>query len=127
MGNGAGLDLRGLETLRDRRRYDLQVAGVADPAFLPLIIERRILAAVMVDEVGGVRGNAEQPRRRLAVAHEDRGRAVADTHLERACRPGAALVGRDDERFAAAPQRRDQRRAARALARRHVERGDLFV
>ena len=76
----------------------------------------------MVDEIGGMGRAREQPGNRLALANHDRRGAVAGRHLDRACRLGATLLGRHDQRLAGAGQRCGQRRRRRALRRGDVER-----
>src|SRR5581483_3497810 len=115
-----------LEAPLDGRRHRRHVAGIADPALLPLVVELVVDGAEVVDEIGGARSLGQQRGDRPALADEDGRGAVAARHLDGARSLGAALLGRDHQRLAAAGQRLDQRRRARALRGRDVDGGDVL-
>ena len=56
---------------------------VAHPALLPHVVERLVLPAVVIDEIGGVRGVSEQLRDTVAFADEHRGSRITGGELQR--------------------------------------------
>ena len=111
VGDVLGRDLGSLQAALDRRRHDRHVAGVADPALLPAVVELVVDGAEVVDEIGGARGLGQQLGDRLALADQQGRGAVAARHLDGARGLGAALLGGDDQRLAVA------RRAPRSAPR----------
>ena len=60
MGDVAALELAGGEAGLDRRRHDLRVALVANPALFPAVVELRLAGAEVVDENGQILGMVGQ-------------------------------------------------------------------
>ena len=113
------IDGAGVEAGRGQRATDglgdnLHEPLVAHPALLPDVVEPLVLPAVVIDEIGGVRGVSEQLRNAVAFADEQRCGRVAGGELQRACGLRPALLGaRHEHRLAAAtgdPACSDQRR-----------------
>ena len=115
MGDVGGLHAGRLEQVGQRRRHDLVVALVPDPALLPGVVELEALAAEVIDEIHRAARMPDQPRHHRPGADEQRRRAVARLQLQRARRLGAPLLrGHHEDRPGP---------AARHLQRRHQPRG----
>ena len=115
-----GRDLGLLEAALDHRRHDRHVAGIADPALLPLVVELVVDASGSDRRNRRARGLGQQRGDRLALADQDGRGAVSARHLDRACRLGAALLGGDHERLAVAARApRSAPRCRHAGWRRH--------
>ena len=126
MGDVLGRDLGRVQATLDHRGYRGHVARIANPALLPLVVELVVEGAEVVDEIGRARSLGQQRGDRLALADQDGRGAVAARHLDRARRLGAALLGGDHQRLAAARERLDQRRGAGPLGGGDVDGGDVL-
>jgi hypothetical protein len=127
--DGGRRDAGLLEQRRDRRRHDLEITLVADPALFPDIIELAAMAAVMVDEIRRYRMLREKLGDAIGRAEQHGRAAVAARKLERACGGGAPLLGGNDQRGLAVERDRarrgDERRSPGPQRARDVERGGL--
>ena len=110
------LSLQAASAGLDRRRHDLRVALVADPALFPAVVEVGLVAAEMVDEVHRHRMMADELGDHVLGAAQQRRGAVAVVHLAGRRDARHPLVGRGNERRPAAVLRGiesgDQRRGA---------------
>ena len=124
MGDVGRLHVGGLEQIGQRRRHDLVVALVPDPALLPGVVELEALAAEVIDEIDGAAGVVDELRNHRAGADQQGGGAVARLQFQRARRLGSPFLrGHDEGGTGAAArhlQRCHQRRRCRALRRRQV-------
>ena len=128
VGDVGGLDVGGLEQVAERRRHDLVVALVADPALLPGVVELEALATVVVDEIDRTTGVRDELGYDRPGADQQRRPAIARLQLQRARGLGAPLLRRhhEDRPGAAARylQRCQQPRGGRALRGGQVLRVD---
>src|SRR5260370_26818493 len=85
-----------LEQRRDRRRHDLEIALVADPALFPDVIELAAMAAVMVDEIDRRRMLGKELGDAVARPEQHGPAVVAARKLERASGRGPALLVAND-------------------------------
>jgi hypothetical protein len=119
VGDLAALELAGGQRALDGGRHDLRIALVADPALFPAVVEVGLVAAEVIDEVHRHRVMAYQLGDHVLGATQERRRAVAVVELVGRGDAGHALVGRRDQRRAAAVLRGieagDQRRGAGLL------------
>ena len=120
-----GIDSGGGERAPDCFGDNLQEALVAHPALFPDVVEGLVLAAVVIDEVGGAGGVPEQLRDAIAFTDEQRGGRISGCELERTRGLRPAFLGAGHQhRPAATPRdlaRGDQRRRPGPLRPRDVQ------